>query len=558
MLSRLSISGFKRFEKADIELGQAVVFVGPNNSGKTTALQALALWRTGLTAWLDRRSDTEATQRPGVTLNRRALTQIPVRETRDLFGGRRATRNKEGHQARFAVTVAGQDSSGAWELAMQFQYANPESVLVQPISADGGGGAAVAAQANATRIAFLPPMSGLVSEEPEWAPGRIDVLIGEGQTAQVLRNLCLRVRDSDPEGWAGIAETLRRMFGVGLMEPRRDPARGTVELRYTEGRTDYDITAAGRGLQQVLLLLAHLRAHPGAVLVLDEPDAHLEVLRQREVYQVLTDAARQSGGQIIAASHSEVLLNEAADRDMVVAFVGSPHRIDDRGAQVLKALRDIPFDHYYQAEQVGWVLYLEGSTDLAILLAWARLIEHPAATLLERPFLHTVGNNYSRSQAHFYGLREAKPNLRAFALFDRPAGNWPSGFAIPHRLWRRREIENYLASPDILLRHAGGQEPDDLVGRALRSKRREAMQTAISEIEGALRKLGEDPWGRDITASERLLPSILRTYYQTLGVPDRSDKSDFHVLATAMLPGDVDPEIVEVLDAMHLALSPPA
>jgi len=35
----------------------------------------------------------------------------------------------------------------------------------------------------------------------------------------------------------------------------------------------------------------------------------------------------------MVASYSEVLLNEAADRDVVVAFVGKPHRIDDRGSQ---------------------------------------------------------------------------------------------------------------------------------------------------------------------------------------------------------------------------------
>jgi hypothetical protein len=79
----------------------------------------------------------------------------------------------------------------------------------------------------------------------------------------------------------------------------------------------------------------------------------------------------ETGSQIIAASHSEVILNEAADRDMVIAFVGKPHRIDDRGSQVLKALRDIGFEHYYLAEETGWVLYLEGSTDLAMLRAFA-------------------------------------------------------------------------------------------------------------------------------------------------------------------------------------------
>ena len=114
-----------------------------------------------------------------------------------------------------------------------------------------------------------------------------------------------------------------------------------------------DLSSSGRGLQQTLLLLAYIAAHPGSVLLLDEPDAHLEILRQRQIYQVLTELAKEHSSQIIAASHSEVILNEAADRDVVIAFLGIPHRIDDRGSQLLKSLQTIGFEQYYQAEQQG-------------------------------------------------------------------------------------------------------------------------------------------------------------------------------------------------------------
>ena len=58
---------------------------------------------------------------------------------------------------------------------------------------------------------------------------------------------------------------------------------------------ELDLASSGRGLQQVLLLLAHLYTHPGSVLLLDEPDAHLEILRQRQIYQVLTETADRLG-----------------------------------------------------------------------------------------------------------------------------------------------------------------------------------------------------------------------------------------------------------------------
>ena len=80
MLTKLTIRNFKRFgeTQVEIELGNPVVFIGPNNSGKTSAMQALALWDIGLKRWNEKRSGMSAPEkRPGVTVNRRDLVAIP-------------------------------------------------------------------------------------------------------------------------------------------------------------------------------------------------------------------------------------------------------------------------------------------------------------------------------------------------------------------------------------------------------------------------------------------------------------------------------------------------
>jgi predicted ATP-dependent endonuclease of OLD family len=56
MLTKLIIRNFKRIDELSFELGRSVVFIGPNNSGKTSALQAIALWETGLKEVIPRKS----------------------------------------------------------------------------------------------------------------------------------------------------------------------------------------------------------------------------------------------------------------------------------------------------------------------------------------------------------------------------------------------------------------------------------------------------------------------------------------------------------------------
>jgi predicted ATPase len=562
VLTNLRVKNFKRLEDVEIELGKTVVFVGPNNSGKTTALQALALWEAGLRKWLEKRSAKDTPEkRPGVTINRRDLIAVPVPDAnllwRDLHI--RGSQEREGEKGtrniRIDILVSGVTDDKSWECGFEFDYANQESFYCRPLRMNEEPQPErmpVPLVAAPVRVAFLPPMSGMAATEDRLQDGAVNVRIGEGRTAEVLRNLCFVIHSAaDQTNWTALVAQIKNLFGVILNPPEFIKERGQITMSYSEGKTELDLVSSGRGLQQTLLLLAHLYTHPSSVLLLDEPDAHLEILRQRQIYRILTETAEAQGCQVIAASHSEVLLNEAAERDIVVAFVGRPHRIDDRGSQVLKSLKAIGFDQYYQAEQVGWVLYLEGSTDLAILQAFAELLDHPARRWLEQPFVHYVANQPSKVREHFFGLREAKPDLVGMALFDSIAQDLNEHGSLFEVKWRRCEIENYLCYPETLLAYAEHVEgePGPLFVEPLRDRQRTAMQEAINEVSGALRVLSKpDPFGPDVKASDEFLAPVFQSYFSKLGLRNLMQKTDYYVLAKFVPRERIDPEITAKLD----------
>jgi len=565
MLTKLIVRNFKRFDEVEAELGNPVVFVGPNNSGKTSALQALALWGIGVRRWAEKRKGkTVPEKRPGVTINRRDLVAIPVPEAnllwRDLhvrdvqrIEGKQDTKN-----VRIDITVEGVTGDVAWRCGLEFDYANAESFYCRPLRLSSGKQPermGMPPQAENVQVAFLPPMSGLAANETRLDPGAVSVRVGEGRTAEVLRNLCHRIASEDEEKWRRLCEQVDTFFAAKLLPPEYVVERGEILMQYEERGVRLDLSSSGRGLQQTLLLLAYMYANPGAVLLLDEPDAHLEILRQRQIYQMLSDVARDNGNQIIVASHSEVILNEAAGRDVVVAFVGKPHRVD-RGSQVSKALGEIGFEDYNLAEQTGWVLYLEGSSDLAMLRQLARKMEHTdALAALERPFVCYVGSNPGAVRRHYWGLREAVSTLRAVALFDRLPQSLPENLGATGLMWKRREIENYVCLPETLRAYAMSTAEHDGPGPVFAptesAKRQRAMEEAIKEVEKALKTLDKgSPWSEDTKVSDDFLTPLFQAYFKRLGLPNVMAKKNFHELG-AFVPADrIDAEVGEKLDAI--------
>ncbi len=538
MLTSVRIRNFKQFEDIEIELGQTVVLIGPNNSGKTSVLQALALWYAGL-------EKCQQLLAPGMddvtnaSINRYDLAAIPVPNANLLW---RNLHTSNSEPLMISIEMQGQNQLGKlWFNHLDFGYVNEESLICFPKRSYPKLPAF-----ETFHLAYLPSMSGLIATEPRLERGRINVLIGEGRTAEVLRNLCYLVYEEGTH-WQALQQHMRAMFAVDMLPPEYLIGRGEIRMSFREaGGITLDLSAAGRGMLQMLLLLAYLYANPGTVLLLDEPDAHLEILRQRQVYQLLTEIARVQNSQVIIATHSEVILNEAGDRDLVLAFIGKPHRIDDRSqrGQVAKALKEIGFEHYYQAEQTGWVLYLEGATDLAILRALAATLNHPAQGVLASPYVHYVANVVNSVRQHYPALREAKPDLQGVALFDRLERGLPDDLKglLTCLEWTRREIENYLCQPETLAAYAREQFGEQ--GQTL-------IATLIREYVAPVDLRERDSkWWRDVKASDDFLDRLFEAFFKQMQLPHLMRKTDYHMLARYVPADQIDPEVIEKLDAI--------
>lgn len=481
LLHYLEIENFKRFgTRQRIELDHPAVLIGPNNCGKTSAIQALSLWSQAVRTWYDVRKESSAKERTATSLNRLNIVAVPVTRTRFFWHNTQVRKGSK--DIPLIITVGVEFQGQVRALPMRFHSRGDELVYCTP-DESAMGDMDLIAHAASLKVELLYPMSGLDTEEPILQPGRVDVLLGQGRTADVLRNLCLAVAKSSEEDWTRIAGLMRRLFNIQLGQPE-ETTRGSITLSYRQPgvKEALDISSAGRGMLQMLLVFAYLYSHKGSVLLVDEPDAHLEILRQKQVYVLLRDIAGENGSQVVLVTHSEVILDEALDTNLTLLLEGQADDLAKK-QDIRNSLKHFGAEHYVKARERGYVLYVEGGTDIDMLRALADRLKHPVAAIWdERINTFYVQNNYPLQDIdaelerveggfgltprdHFNGLRNLLPDLKGLAILDNDGQNRQDreegGLLI--RYWRRYEAENYFITPDLLRHYATSQYPvDDL------------------------------------------------------------------------------------------------
>ena len=321
---------------------------------------------------------------------------------------------------------------------------------------------------------------------------------------------------------------------------------------------EYDLSSAGRGFHQTLLLLGYIYTHPGGVILLDEPDAHLEIVRQRDTFSLLRAVAREQDSQLIIASHSEVFMGEAAQKGSIISVLSGRTELligKQEIDQHKKLLTSIGWDKVHLAKTHGYVIFLEGSTDIDMLAAFAQVLYSPAtAEQIRRANVEIIGTNVpQKAKDIFYGLRPVVDGLRGYALFDRLSEERLKDRELKIECWDRREIENYLRLPDVLRRYAesrakaaAGDQP--LLAGKEGEQIMEAMEQAIGRNTAprALEDREDDFWRNEKMSD--YVGAVFEEFSKSGLVHHSLWHADLHILVGYMRPEEIAAEVGEKLE----------
>ncbi|WP_237207848.1 AAA family ATPase [Rothia nasimurium] len=305
-VKEITIEKFKKIHHASLELDRLNCLVGPNNSGKSSILQAIHFSNTVLNTIDNFGAETE------MKLNRNNLNYFPPGSISGIATKRY---NQLGDPespvpSRFSILYSSGDK-------IQFDCSYFDDCIDTRIDTESIPLIEHKFSERDLSTVFVTGLSGISDEEYLLVKPEVDEIAAKGNSNLVFSNILYMAKQLEDE-WLILLDYLGQIYGteyfidVSLKKTQKGYLIKTnIEYPDRNGEKNLKIPlhSAGTGFLQILQILIYIFVYKPRILILDEPDSHLHPNLQKKLIEVLAELAEDRSFQLVISTHSIYILD---------------------------------------------------------------------------------------------------------------------------------------------------------------------------------------------------------------------------------------------------------
>ncbi|MDO9177455.1 MAG: AAA family ATPase [Agitococcus sp.] len=513
IIKEIELHRFKRYREKTILTPEGFcLLAGSNNSGKSTFMQAFALWEfcksvIKLEHGFNGLLNEYIGKKQGVGINGEDFLPLNIPSLKHLWTnlqikpeqGSNGNKERDGYTLWLEIRWKNSSFDELRHLRFSLSLAN-ERLFVKTSKSN------IKDNEVLPQIAYIPPFAGILNREPFHTKAMRSRLIGQGLSGSVMRNTLLELyninqtkRDKLKDGtnritpaklkelrgtdrWEHLLEVMRRIFDIELVvHDFNEDYHSYIKIEYwkgeyNQGHTKFekhnkfnrrDIMVEGSGFLQLLNVLSLSLDPSYQVIFLDEPDAHLHPSLQFALLDELNILAVKYRKQILFATHSTELIASQSPQN-IMKFDGDEVRLLTEESQKIRLITGLGSEFsplLHQLQRTKKVFFVENASDANTIKILAETLGTPIPS--EIVIWPWQGKHIERLHL-FKQLKREISGLKGLSIRDRDdqpfktvtdllKDNNNSGcdkHDLAARTWRYRYIETYLLSPTAIARSA--------------------------------------------------------------------------------------------------------
>lgn len=354
---KIRVQKFKKIDDVEVDLSPINIFIGANNSGKSSFIQGIQFAISACqtlelhgASWVKNIVKTLA-------LDSKDFLYTPTSDISFLYHGKRlaGARTREHRN---------------W---MEFSFVDgDESKLRISRGKNGGFTTLLEGKSLGDKLSsigspycvYVPGIAGIPILEEHEVPIAVKKSATRGDSNSYLRNI-LNTIHVDNAKWMKFLASVNSIYeGVEISVDFNEHVSEYIYVYVTLGGIRLPLDSVGTGLLQVIQIFAYIEYFSPKILLLDEPDSHIHPTKQKELARELVRRVNGSSDlKIVFSTHSRYILEELENEAKVIHFQLGSALEDVKSSAVLLDIGAADADYLFSKKNLKYIVVTEDRVD---------------------------------------------------------------------------------------------------------------------------------------------------------------------------------------------------
>lgn len=352
----IQIKKFKKIEDVTVTLASLNIFIGANNSGKSSFIQGIQFAISGCQT-LNLKGGIWGKGTKTLSLDSSEYLYTPTNNIEYLYHGKRLTGSRT-------------KKDRSW---IEFTLSDGKSSTLK-ISRGKNGGFTTSlsgrdlgeklSDIEKPYCVYVPGIAGVPTQEKYEVTITVKKSATRGDSNNYLRNILYAI-SKDAEKWTSFKDSVNSIYTkIDVIAKFDEHKSEYIHVFVMDGELELPLDSVGTGLLQVIQIFAYIEYFNPRVILLDEPDSHIHPTKQKLLAKELSRRATDNPDlRIVFSTHSRYILDALEDKANVVHFQNGNTFQNVKGSNILLDIGAADADYLFSKKELKYVIVTEDKVD---------------------------------------------------------------------------------------------------------------------------------------------------------------------------------------------------